>query len=48
MTHSQAVCALYRKTLKTLGSWCVDREVFLDEATRIQGLFRANAALNEG
>eukprot|EP00619_Florenciella_sp_RCC1007_P003367 CAMPEP_0205903294 /NCGR_PEP_ID=MMETSP1325-20131115/1_1 /ASSEMBLY_ACC=CAM_ASM_000708 /TAXON_ID=236786 /ORGANISM="Florenciella sp., Strain RCC1007" /LENGTH=185 /DNA_ID=CAMNT_0053268925 /DNA_START=26 /DNA_END=583 /DNA_ORIENTATION=+ len=48
VTHSQAVCGLYRKCLKTLGSWCVDREVFNEEATRVQQLFRANANLSEG
>jgi len=39
---------LYRRSLKTLQSWAVDRHVFNEEATRIQGLFRANMAVSPG
>ena len=39
---------LYRQSLKTLQSWAVDRSVFNEEATRIQGLFRANENVSSG
>ena len=32
---------LYRKTLKTLTSWAVDRDVWLDEAEKIRARFDA-------
>ena len=33
---------LYRKGLKTLSSWVIDRNIFLDEATTLRGRFDAN------
>jgi NADH dehydrogenase (ubiquinone) 1 beta subcomplex subunit 9 len=36
------VARLYRKSLKTLSSWAVDRQVFLDEATALRARFDAN------
>uniref|UniRef100_A0A7S2DAM5 NADH dehydrogenase [ubiquinone] 1 beta subcomplex subunit 9 n=1 Tax=Octactis speculum TaxID=3111310 RepID=A0A7S2DAM5_9STRA len=46
LTHAQVVCRLYRASLKTLGSWAVDRQVFLTEALKIQAEFRANENLS--
>mmetsp|Transcript_34432 Transcript_34432/g.63004 ORF Transcript_34432/g.63004 Transcript_34432/m.63004 type:complete len:157 (-) Transcript_34432:129-599(-) len=48
LTHPQAVCRLYRASLRCLASWAVDRGVFNEEATRIQGLFRVNADCSAG
>eukprot|EP00937_MAST-01D_sp_MAST-1D-sp2_P001345 g1345.t1 len=42
LTHTQAVQRLYRKGLKTLGSWAVDRQVFLEEAAKMRDEFEAN------
>lgn len=44
----QAVCRLYRASLRCLASWAVDRGVFNKEATRIQGLFRTNVNCSSG
>ena len=33
---------LYRKALKTLSSWVIDRNIFLDEATELRARFDAN------
>ena len=33
---------LYRKALKTLSSWVIDRNIFLDEATALRSRFDAN------
>ena len=38
---SQAV-RLYRKSLKLLSSWCVDRELFCQEADKLRARFDAN------
>eukprot|EP00616_Rhizochromulina_sp_CCMP1243_P017477 CAMPEP_0118973320 /NCGR_PEP_ID=MMETSP1173-20130426/9802_1 /TAXON_ID=1034831 /ORGANISM="Rhizochromulina marina cf, Strain CCMP1243" /LENGTH=153 /DNA_ID=CAMNT_0006922951 /DNA_START=39 /DNA_END=500 /DNA_ORIENTATION=+ len=42
LTHSQSVARLYRACLKTLQTWAIDRDVFNEEATRIQQEFRSN------
>ena len=39
---------LYRSCLRTLASWAIDRNVFNEEATRIQGLFRENKKCEHG
>mmetsp|Transcript_57433 Transcript_57433/g.171327 ORF Transcript_57433/g.171327 Transcript_57433/m.171327 type:complete len:153 (-) Transcript_57433:1507-1965(-) len=36
------VARLYRKALKTLSSWAIDREVFCDEATKLRAKFDDN------
>mmetsp|Transcript_7581 Transcript_7581/g.10879 ORF Transcript_7581/g.10879 Transcript_7581/m.10879 type:complete len:155 (-) Transcript_7581:400-864(-) len=41
LTHNQEVARLYRKSLKVLSSWCVDRLVFLDEAEKLRSRFDA-------
>jgi NADH dehydrogenase (ubiquinone) 1 beta subcomplex subunit 9 len=41
----QEVCRLYRKSLKLLSSWTIDRNVWLDEAEMIRNQFDQNAAL---
>lgn len=41
LTHSQRVTRLYRKSLRTLESWAVDREIFLRESERIRARFNA-------
>ena len=35
------VARLYRKALKTLSSWTIDRDIFLEEATNLRGRFDA-------
>uniref|UniRef100_A0A7S2EN98 NADH dehydrogenase [ubiquinone] 1 beta subcomplex subunit 9 n=1 Tax=Trieres chinensis TaxID=1514140 RepID=A0A7S2EN98_TRICV len=42
LTPNQEVCRLYRKALKTLGSWAIDREVFIEEATKLRARFDSN------
>ena len=32
---------LYRKSLKTLASWAIDREIFIDEAEKLRARFDA-------
>ena len=36
---NQQACRLYRHALKTLSSWAIDREIFLDEATKLRARF---------
>jgi hypothetical protein len=38
---------LYRKSLKLLASWAVDREIFLDEAEKLRARFDAGKDANE-
>lgn len=38
---------LYRKSLKLLASWTVDREIFLDEAEKLRARFDAGKDANE-
>ena len=33
------VARLYRKSLKTLSSWVIDRDIFLEEATNLRSRF---------
>eukprot|EP00546_Thalassionema_frauenfeldii_P007786 CAMPEP_0178922536 /NCGR_PEP_ID=MMETSP0786-20121207/16211_1 /TAXON_ID=186022 /ORGANISM="Thalassionema frauenfeldii, Strain CCMP 1798" /LENGTH=165 /DNA_ID=CAMNT_0020596917 /DNA_START=45 /DNA_END=542 /DNA_ORIENTATION=- len=44
--HNQQVARLYRHGLKTLSSWAIDREVFLDEATKLRARFDANRGIS--
>ena len=46
LTHVQRVQRLYRKGLKLLGSWAVDRNVWLDEAGELRQQFEANRAID--
>mmetsp|Transcript_5532 Transcript_5532/g.11438 ORF Transcript_5532/g.11438 Transcript_5532/m.11438 type:complete len:159 (-) Transcript_5532:45-521(-) len=39
LTHNQKVARLYRDSLKLLSSWCIDRDIFNEEATAIRNLF---------
>ncbi|CAM9441647.1 unnamed protein product [Scytosiphon promiscuus] len=39
MTHKQEVCALYRKSLRLLDSWAIDRTIFNEEATKVRAAF---------
>ena len=39
MSTNVQACRLYRKALKTLSSWAIDREIFLDEATKLRARF---------
>mmetsp|Transcript_31840 Transcript_31840/g.76040 ORF Transcript_31840/g.76040 Transcript_31840/m.76040 type:complete len:155 (+) Transcript_31840:97-561(+) len=41
LTHNQQVARLYRKALKTLCSWTIDREIFIDEAIALRSRFDA-------
>lgn len=45
LTHAQRTCRLYRRALKTLNSWAVDRAVFLAEASQLRGEFEAKKGL---
>lgn len=42
MTSNQEVVRTYRKSLKLLSSWAIDRGVFLDEAEDLRARFDAN------
>jgi len=39
LSRKHEVQRLYRKSLKVLGSWCIDRTVFLDEADNLRARF---------
>eukprot|EP00985_Skeletonema_marinoi_P011321 scaffold5370_cov160-Skeletonema_marinoi.AAC.7 len=39
LSHNQEVARLYRKSLKTLSSWVIDRDIFLEEATNLRSRF---------
>jgi NADH dehydrogenase (ubiquinone) 1 beta subcomplex subunit 9 len=41
------VVGWYRSTLRTVLSWCVDRELFFSERARIRGAFEANSGLRD-
>ena len=43
LSQSQQVQHLYRKSLKTLVSWTVSREIWLDEADVLRAKFEANS-----
>ena len=40
------VARLYRHSLKTLSSWVIDREVFIEEATALRARFDANRGIS--
>lgn len=40
------VARLYRKSLKTLSSWVIDRECFLEEATALRARFDAERGVS--
>jgi NADH dehydrogenase (ubiquinone) 1 beta subcomplex subunit 9 len=46
LTQNQKAARLYRKSLKTLLSWCIDREIFNDEATEIRAQFDATRGMS--
>ena len=48
LTHTQKVQRLYRHGLKTLGSWAIDRNVFLNEADVMRAAFESNRASERG
>ena len=48
LTHTQKVQRLYRHGLKTLGSWAIDRNVFLNEADVMRAAFESNRASGRG
>lgn len=41
LSHVQRVTRLYRKSLRTLDSWAVDRDLFNDEADKLRARFNA-------
>jgi hypothetical protein len=45
LSHAQQVTRMYRRALRTLDSWAIDRELFNEEATKIRAKFDANKAL---
>jgi NADH dehydrogenase (ubiquinone) 1 beta subcomplex subunit 9 len=42
LTHNQQVARLYRHSLRLLLSWCIDREIFNQEASSIRSQFDSN------
>lgn len=46
LTHQQQVCRLYKHSLKCLMSWSTDRDIFMEEATKLRKRFRDNANLD--
>lgn len=46
-TRKVEVQRLYRKSLKLLSSWCIDRSVFLDEADKLRARFDAGVNVSE-
>lgn len=42
LTRNQKAARLYRHSLKTLLSWCIDRDIFNEEATKIRAEFNSN------
>eukprot|EP00804_Cyclotella_cryptica_P008551 CCRYP_007538-RA/>CCRYP_007538-RA protein AED:0.23 eAED:0.23 QI:87/1/1/1/1/1/3/80/154 len=46
LTHNQEVARLYRKALKTLSSWTIDREIFIEEATNLRARFDAERGVS--
>ncbi len=48
LSHKTDVIRLYRKMLRTVGSWCEDREVFCTETEKIRKQFDAHKNLPEG
>eukprot|EP00956_Cyclotella_meneghiniana_P021208 scaffold38243_cov75-Cyclotella_meneghiniana.AAC.14 len=46
LTHNQEVARLYRKSLKMLSSWVIDREIFIEEATNLRARFDAERGVS--
>ena len=46
LTHQQRVTRLYRRSLRELNSWVIDRELFCEEAEKIRAQFNENRALD--
>lgn len=46
LTQNQEAARLYRKSLKALASWSIDRGIYLDEATKLRARFDANRGCN--
>mmetsp|Transcript_3336 Transcript_3336/g.6938 ORF Transcript_3336/g.6938 Transcript_3336/m.6938 type:complete len:154 (+) Transcript_3336:109-570(+) len=46
LSHPQEVCRLYRKSLKLLNSWVIDRIIFNEEATLLRARFDDNRDVN--
>jgi NADH dehydrogenase (ubiquinone) 1 beta subcomplex subunit 9 len=42
------VTRLYRNSLKVLCSWAIDRDIFIDEATKMRARFDAERGCNPG
>ncbi|EQC38183.1 hypothetical protein SDRG_04612 [Saprolegnia diclina VS20] len=42
LSHKQQVTRLYKRSLKLLDSWAIDRRLWNDEATKIRAQFDAN------
>ena len=45
LTHKQQVTRLYKKSLKTLDSWAIDRRLWNEEACKIRADFDQNKHL---
>ena len=46
LTHQQQVCRLYKHALKALMSWSTDRDIFIEEATKLRKQLADNAKLD--
>lgn len=44
--QKKQVARLYRKALKTLSSWTIDREIFIEEATNLRARFDAERGVS--
>lgn len=47
LTHAQQVTRLYRKSLKHLLSWCIDRQTWRKEALDLRAKFDANKDIRD-
>ncbi|CAK4620287.1 hypothetical protein LEN26_015699 [Aphanomyces euteiches] len=48
LSHKQQVTRLYKRSLKLLDSWIIDRRLWNSEATKIRAQFNANKAVEIG
>ena len=46
LSHKQKVQRIYKKSLKTLDSWVIDRRLWNEEATKIRAEFDGNRELD--
>lgn len=46
LSHQQRVTRLYRKSLRTVDNWAMDREIFHRESAKIRAQFEANKKLD--